>query len=179
MEGEMPQMNKKILVTYASRAGSTASIATAIGKTLVEKGLTVDVRPIKEVNDLSPYRAVVAGSAIQGGKWLPEAMQFIHAHRAELQHKPFAAFLVCITLGLSNSDKYRQGIATWLDPVRILIRPVSEGLFAGTLDFNKVPITLNTLLLRIAVAFGALPRGDHRDWNAVQAWANSLPAQLL
>jgi len=31
-------MNNKILVTYASRAGSTAGVAEAIGKTLSEDG---------------------------------------------------------------------------------------------------------------------------------------------
>ena len=36
-----------------------------------------------EVTDLSPYRAVVAGSAIHGGKWLPEAMQFMQANRTK------------------------------------------------------------------------------------------------
>ena len=34
-------------------------------KTLTEKGAQVDVLPMKDVKELSPYRAVVAGSAIQ------------------------------------------------------------------------------------------------------------------
>jgi menaquinone-dependent protoporphyrinogen oxidase len=59
-------MNDKILVTYASRAGSTAGVAEAIGKTLVENGAQVDVLPMKNVKDLTPYRVVVAGSAIRG-----------------------------------------------------------------------------------------------------------------
>ena len=70
-------MSRRTLVAYASRAGSTAEVAEAIGRTLAEDGAQVDVRLVKEVADLSPYRAVVAGSAIQGGKWLPEAMQFV------------------------------------------------------------------------------------------------------
>ena len=47
------QMNNKILVTYASRFGSTAGVAEAIGKTLAEHGAQVDVLPMKEVKDLS------------------------------------------------------------------------------------------------------------------------------
>jgi len=67
-------MLNKILVTYASRTGSTAGVTKAIGKTLSENGLTVDVLPVQDVKDLESYRAVVAGSAIQAAKWLPEAM---------------------------------------------------------------------------------------------------------
>ena len=91
-------MPNKILVTYASRMGSTAGIAEAIGKTLTENGAEVEVRPMESVKDLTPYQAVVAGSAIQGQQWLPEAMQFLRQHQAALAQKPFAAFLVCITL---------------------------------------------------------------------------------
>jgi menaquinone-dependent protoporphyrinogen oxidase len=172
-------MNEPILIAYASQAGSTASIAEAIGKTLAESGLQVEVRPMKDVHDLTPYRAVIAGSAIHGSKWLPEAMQFMRTHQAALARKPFAAFLVCITLGMANASQYRPGLAAWLEPVRALVRPVSEGLFAGVMDFDKLPLTFNTLLLRITVALGILPRGDHRDWDAIRAWAESTRPLLL
>jgi menaquinone-dependent protoporphyrinogen oxidase len=171
-------MNDKILVAYASRAGSTAEVAEAIGKTLAASGAQVEVRPMKEVNDLTPYRAVVAGSAIQGGKWLPEAMQFMQKNRAVLAQKTFAAFMVCITLGMASAEKYRPGLAAWMAPVRALVKPVSEGYFAGSLDFRKVPLSFNGLGLRLAVAFGALPKGDHRDWKAIHAWAESLVREL-
>ena len=55
-------MTCKILVTYASRCGTTAGVDEAIGKTLAEGGAQVDVLPMKEVSDLSTYHSVVAGS---------------------------------------------------------------------------------------------------------------------
>jgi menaquinone-dependent protoporphyrinogen oxidase len=171
-------MKHKILVTYASRAGSTAGVAEAIGKTLSEDGTQVDVLPMNEVKDLSPYQAVVAGSAIRGSKWLPEAMDFIQAHRAELVTKRFAEFTVCITLAMSNSEQYRQAVSKWVEPVRAQVKPLSEGLFAGMLDFNKLPFNWDTLMLRLTVALGIFPRGDHRDWNAIRAWAESLKPRL-
>ena len=58
-------MKNKILVTYASRTGWTVGVAEAIGKTLAENGAQVDVFPMHDVKDLSPYDAVVAGSAHQ------------------------------------------------------------------------------------------------------------------
>ena len=166
-------MSNKILVCYASRAGSTGGVAEAIGKTLAENGASVDVRPMKDVQDLAAYRAVVAGSAIRGGKWLSEAMQFMRTHQATLAQKPFAAFLVCITLAMPNADKYRDGVATWLEPVRALVKPESEGLFAGALDLSHVSF-FDGLGMRAAVAFGIFPKGDHRDWNVIRAWAADL-----
>jgi menaquinone-dependent protoporphyrinogen oxidase len=172
-------MTDKILVTYASQAGSTMSVADAIGKTLADHGFAVDVLPMRAVKDLTPYRAVVAGSAVHGGKWLPEALRFLQTNQTELARKPFAAFLVCITLGMKNSEKWHDGVSGWMAPVRALVMPRSEGLFAGSLDFSRLPITLDTLGLRAAVAFGALPKGDHRDWPAIESWAAGLPAALF
>ena len=172
-------MNKKILVTYASRAGSTAGIAEAIGKTLAESGSQVDVIPMNEVQDLSPYQAVVAGSAIRGSKWLPEAMEFIKTHRTELAQKPFAEFTVCITLAMKNSEQYRKAVSEWVAPVRAQVKPLGEGLFAGMLDFSKLPFNWDTLLLRLTVALGIFPRGDHRDWNAIREWVDSIRPLLL
>jgi len=172
-------MSTKILVTYASRAGSTAEIAQAIGKTLGENGTQVDVIPMQEVQDLTPYSAVVAGSAIRGSKWLPEAAQFIRTHRAELAQKRFAEFTVCITLAMSNGEQYRSAVAKWVAPVRALVRPMSEGFFPGRIDLSKLPLGLDTLGVRLAVMLGIFPRDDRRDWNAVRAWAESIRPLLL
>lgn len=170
-------MAKKILVTYASRMGSTADVAQAIGKTLEETGVQVEVRPMTEVKDLTPYDAVVAGSAIQAKQWLPEALEFVERHRQSLAQKPFAAFMVCMTLAIQNG-KYRQAVSEWLKPVRQLVKPVSEGFFAGALDISKVPSFKDRLSFRISVALGVWSEGDHRDWAAIRRWSNSLATKL-
>jgi menaquinone-dependent protoporphyrinogen oxidase len=171
-------MPNKILVVYASRTGSTAGVAEEIGKVLAEGDTHVDVRPMEEVQDLTPYHAVVAGSAIQNKQWLPEAMQFIRTHRAALSQRPFAVFLVCITLAMKNADQYRNSVSDFLQPVRTLVKPVSEGLFPGVLDISKVPSFGDRLKFRLSVVFGVWSEGDHRDWEAVRTWAKSLQPLL-
>lgn len=171
-------MNDKILVTYASRNGSTVGVAGAIGKILAESGAQVDGLTMREVSDLAPYRAVVASSAIQAAQWLPEAVQFIQAHQAELACRPFAAFLVCMTLAMKKGD-YREQVAAWLNPVCALVKPVSKGLFAGVLDMHKLHSLGDRLKFRVSVAMGVWSEGDHRDWNAIRAWAESLRPLLL
>ncbi|MCC7447745.1 MAG: flavodoxin domain-containing protein [Anaerolineae bacterium] len=170
-------MSHTVLVTYASRNGSTAGVAEAIGKTLAESGAQVEVRPMSEVKDLTPYQAVVVGSAIQNRMWLPEAMQFVRTHQAALNQKPVAAFLVCMTMAMKN-EQFRQGVADWLAPVRTLIKPVREGYFAGVLDISKVPAFSDRLKFRLSVLLGVWTEGDHRDWNAIRAWASDLKPVL-
>lgn len=54
----------KVLVAYASKRGSTAEIAEAVAKALAEAGLDVDCIKSDDVSDVSPYDAVVLGSAV-------------------------------------------------------------------------------------------------------------------
>jgi menaquinone-dependent protoporphyrinogen oxidase len=170
-------MPNKILVTYASRTGSTAGVAEAIGKTLAEHGAEVDVRAMQDVSDPRPYKAVIAGSAIQDRQWLPEAMDFVRANRAALNGVPTAVFLVCMTLAMRRGN-YRDQVSAWLDPVRVLVKPVSVGLFPGALDIGKIPSRSDRLKFRLSVLFGVWSEGDHRDWDAIRVWAESLPLLL-
>jgi menaquinone-dependent protoporphyrinogen oxidase len=169
---------EKILITYATRTGSTAGVAKNIGETLSLMGETVEVMPMEDVKELSDYKAVVAGSAIQAGKWLPEALDFVKANRAELAAKPFAAFLVCMTLAMKKGEEYRPTVSGWLDPVRDLVTPVTVGLFTGGLDVKKLPSFRDRLKFKISVMAGVWKEGDHRDWNKIRVWAEDLKPLL-
>jgi menaquinone-dependent protoporphyrinogen oxidase len=172
-------MSDKILVTYATQTGSTAGVAEEIGKTLAGLGSEVDVCPMQEVENLASYGAVVAGSAIQNRQWLPEAVQFIQTHQADLNQKPFAMFAVCMTLAMREGEKYRPDVSDWLAPVHRMVQPVSEGIFAGVLDISEVPSFRDRLKFRLSVIFGVWSEGDHRDWEAICTWADGLHAQLI
>lgn len=171
-------MTDRILVTYASRTGSTIGVAQAIAAALIEKGYLVDVIPMPEVKEISPYRAVIAGSAIQSNAWLPEAMRFLQTHRAALNQRPFAAFLVCLTLVMGNG-RYRDHAATFMQPVRELVKTRSEGLFAGALNIAIIPSLADRIKFRLSVLFGVWKEGDHRDWDAIRKWAAALPQSLF
>ena len=172
-------MGQKLLVTYASRTGSTAEVAEVVGNIIVDKGAEVDMLPMQNVEKLDPYMAVVAGSAVQNRQWLPEAMDFLNCHKTALIQKPFAMFSLCMTLAMRDGEKYRPQVAEWLKPVRSIIPPISEALFAGILDISKIPNFGDRLKFRLSVAFGVWSEGDHRDWEAINAWASDLYPQLL
>jgi menaquinone-dependent protoporphyrinogen oxidase len=172
-------MSKKILVTYASRSGSTAEVAEAIANTLIQNGAEVEIRPMQDVENISAYAGVVIGSPIRKSQWLPEAMKFVHDHQLELARKRVAMFTLSITLAMSNGEQYRQAVRGWTAPMRAQVKPFSEGLFAGKLDFTKLPLTFDTLKMRLVVALGIFPKDDRRDWKAIRAWAESLQPMLL
>jgi len=164
----------KLLVTYASRTGSTAETAWEIARVLAENGTLVDVTPMDFVADVASYAAVIAGSPIQGRQWLPEALRFVSRHRSELQTIPFATFTLCLTLAMKDGEQYRPLVREWLAPVRSLVRPVSEGLFAGMLDISRIPSAGDRLKFRLSVLFGVWKQGDHRDREAMRRWAREL-----
>jgi menaquinone-dependent protoporphyrinogen oxidase len=166
-------MSARILVAYASRAGSTAEAAEVIGQVLRDRGLDVDVHPVKEVRDISGYNAVVLGSAVWVGKPLPEALQFAVAQRDTLAHLPVAYFVLCDTLREDTTEN-RQRARGYLDPLVGIKEPVGIGLFAGARDFSKVHPILRWLLTSVM----RLAEGDWRDWDQIRAWATELPARL-
>lgn len=161
-------MNEKVLVTYATRTGTTQEVAVAIGEELETKGAKVDVKNAKEVEDLTAYRAVILGSAIRAGNLMPEAIEFVKANQEKLSQIPVAYFVVCATLR-EDTEENRQAVAAYLDPLREIIEPVEEGLFAGAIDRSKLSFPMRLVLKAMKAE-----EGDWRDWEAIRAWAAEL-----
>lgn len=161
-------MNEKVLVTYATRTGTTQEVAVAIEEELETKGANVDVKNAKEVEDLTAYRAVILGSAIRAGNLMPEAIEFVKANQEKLSQIPVAYFVVCATLR-EDTEENRQAVAAYLGPLREMIEPVEEGLFAGAIDLSKLSFPMRLVLKAMKAE-----EGDWRDWDAIRAWAAQL-----
>jgi menaquinone-dependent protoporphyrinogen oxidase len=162
----------KILVAYASKAGSTGEVAEAIGQVLNAKGMAADVLQVKHVTDLSGYQAFVIGSAIRMGRWLPEAVQFVEKNRVVLGRVPTAYFLVSGFLR-EDTPEMRSQVLAFVDPVRKILEPKSIGLFAGKMDYSKISWLDRT----IAQAVRSV-EGDWRNWDAIRGWAGELATRL-
>jgi menaquinone-dependent protoporphyrinogen oxidase len=163
-------MNRRILVGYATRNGSTVGVAQAIGETLGTRGFAVDVKPLKDSPSLAGYDAVVLGSAINGARWLPEAVGFVRANEDALGAVPLAVFCVH-AMNCGKDERETRKRRAYLDQVRALVRPAHEEYFAG-----RGPTAQDTSALRLWLyrAFGGDIEGDGRDWTAIRAWARQL-----
>lgn len=165
-----------VLVAFGSRFGSTADVAEAIGMCLEQVSAFADVSPVNEVHSLDRYDAVILGSAIRDGAWLPEVVQFLDTHREALNRIPVAYFCVCMTLRDDTPDT-RRIVASYHDPLLRdypYIIPVSIGMFAGALEYEHLPP-----LARVMAKAIDFPEGDFRNWSAVCDWTVSVIPQLI
>ena len=162
-------MKSRLLVTYATAAGSTVGVAEAIGKTIATSGYAVDVKPIKNNPSLKGYQAVILGSAVHGKRWLPEATEFVENHQEELKKLQVAAFCVHI-MNLGTDEKSKKNRLTYLDPIRSLLPIVDEGYFAG----RGVDPDTSTRFERFMAGLMQIPPGDKRDWEKIGAWADNV-----
>ena len=165
-------MTDTILVAYATRYGSTAEVAEAIGDELRKTGVEVDVQPIDDILDLSRYRAVIIGSPIYMGKWLPEAQVFVERHQQHLRGKPVAYFAVGLTIMGGTPDAIRKAEAS-MGQVRMLVNPVDIGIFPGRLESSRLSVADRAITKLIRAK-----TGDFRDWEAVRAWAQALRPKI-
>lgn len=84
--------DKRVLVAFASQAGSTAGIATTIAGVLSRSGLVADCRVASEVTDLSPYAAVVLGSGVFVPRRRSDGGGFLARHARALEGRPLWLF---------------------------------------------------------------------------------------
>jgi menaquinone-dependent protoporphyrinogen oxidase len=163
----------RVLVTYATRCGSTADVAAKLGEVLSREGVIVDLRPVNKVGSLALdlYDAVIVGSMIRGGTWSAEAVDFLDAHREALSRVPLAYFTVCATLR-DDTPENRCIVSDYHIPLHEQfpeLRPLSIGMFAGKVDYASF-----TWLVGLMAKSARLPNGDWRDWNEIERWTRHL-----
>jgi menaquinone-dependent protoporphyrinogen oxidase len=165
-------MTQQMLVTYASKSGTTAEVAAAIADTLRTQGVAVDLKPVKDVRDLNGYSSVVIGSGIRVGQWIGPARQFVERHQDALRSVPTAFFTVCMTLK-DDTPETRAEVHEYTASQRELVPPMAEAFFAGRVQRDTLGF-----IEKMAMSAMKLEDADYRDWDAIRAWAAGLPAQL-
>jgi len=167
-------MDNQVLVAYATKYGATAEIAEKMGQVLRQAGLRTDVLPTDRVSDLTPYNAVVLGSAVYIGRWRKEAVKFLKANETVLAEKLVWLFSSGPT-GKGDPVELTQG---WrfpgkLQPIADRIRPRDIAVFHGAVDVGKLNFIEKWMLKNVKA-----PSGDFRDWDAITSWATAIADEL-
>jgi menaquinone-dependent protoporphyrinogen oxidase len=168
-------MNRNILVTYASKYGATKGIAEKIGEVIRQAGLQVDVLPVKGVNDLTSYRAVILGCAVYIGKWLKEAGEFLKVNEKSLAKRPLWLF----SSGPTGDGDAVTLLGGWQlpsdqQPIIDRIQPHNIAVFHGYINPDKVNFIEKWSIQNVVKK----PFGDFRDWDAITSWATSIADTL-
>ena len=194
---------KRVLVAYATNAGSTAKVAQVIGEELGRDGAQVQVCRLEEVTGVESYDAVVVGAPMIMG-WHGAAIKFIKKYQPALRQKPVAFFLTAMNL-TQTSEKSVGTLPIYVDPALAkppknakrlsfkeryatvthylrpmleaapLVKPVSVGLFGGKLELYRLPLLQ---MLFVLLVIQAQP-GDFRNWPVIREWATNLRPGLL
>ena len=188
----------RILVTYATMAGSTAEVAQAVGEEIRKSGAQVDVRPLEEVKDLQGYEAVVVGAPMIMG-WHRGAQRFLKKHREAFQKVPLAVFVLAMRLtkteemsagevpvtvdeklprppekpGSLNFKERYASLPNYLKPILQAVRPakpVSIGVFGGRMEYGR----LKWWAVLFAMLVVQAPAGEKRNWTAIREWAREV-----
>lgn len=164
----------RVLVAYATAAGSTASIAERIADVLRGTGAEVTCRPVGPDLDPAGFDAVVIGSAVHDMAWLHPALDFLR--RVPPGGTPVWVFSV-------GGGDPRRRIARRLAGMEVarVARAFPDGLDVRDhrMFFGVVVVTAGVplwgrIFWRI---IGGRP-GDHRDWAAIEAWAGQIAGVL-
>lgn len=159
----------RVLVTAASKHGTTSEIATAIAEGLRPAGLTVEVHPPEAITSLDTYDAVVLGSGVYAGRWLEPARSFVDRHEAALRARPTWLF----SSGPIGDPPKPEGDPAEIPPLVERLAPRGHRMFAGRLERANLGFMERTITRALKA-----PDGDFRDWAAIRAWAESIARDL-
>lgn len=160
----------KILVTVASRHGATDEIGERIAQRLRGHGHDVVNMPPQDVAELAPYDAVILGSAVYMGHWIPAAADFAERHRIASWNRPVWLF----SSGPLGDPPAPVGDPPEVAPLAERVNAREHRTFAGELEDGVLG-----LKERVIVRLVKAPYGDFRDWNAIDAWADVIAEALV
>jgi menaquinone-dependent protoporphyrinogen oxidase len=172
----------RILVAYASRHGATQGIAECIAETLTDSGHVVETRPVKEVDDPAGYDAFVIGSAVYMFHWLKDMTTFLRRNGSLLAERPGWLFssgpLGTDLTDAKGRDVLEVSVAKEAAEFVAAIHPRGNAMFFGAYSRGKPVGLAERFVAKMPAARDAMPTGDFRDWQAIEAWAAGIARAL-
>jgi menaquinone-dependent protoporphyrinogen oxidase len=159
----------KVLVSAASRHGSTVEVAATIGAALRAAGLEVFVLAPDEVRSLDGFDAAVIGSGIYMGRWLEPAKDLVTRHRVALARIPVWLFS---SGPVGDPPKPAEDP---LDATQLveLVKARGHRNFPGLIDKHRLGFGERAIMAAVRA-----PEGDFRPWDEIDAWTREIATAL-
>lgn len=159
----------KILVTAASKHGSTHEIAEQIAETLKEQGADVARRLPEEILSIDEFDAVVLGSAVYAGHWMTPARELVARLGQSFASRPVWLF---------SSGPVGEPPKPEEDPVDVaelveVTKARKHRVFAGKLEKKQLGFGERAIVLALRA-----PEGDFRSWEDIKGWAIEIFEEL-
>jgi menaquinone-dependent protoporphyrinogen oxidase len=167
----------RVLVAYASKYGATQGIAERIGEVLRARGHDVDVVRCKDLVDATGFDATgfdayVIGSAAYMFRWRKDARRFVRRNVDVLATRPVWLFssgpVGTDRVDAKGNDVLAGAIPKEFAEFETAISPRGTQVFFGAFQLEKLRGV--DRMAKWAPA-AAMPVGDFRDWDAIEAWA--------
>ncbi|WP_017570203.1 flavodoxin domain-containing protein [Nocardiopsis halotolerans] len=162
-----------VLVGYASEHGSTREIAERIADRLRGRGHTADVRPLPGAPEADGYEAVILGSAVHGGSWIPGAYDYVRANAESLGRMPVWLFSVGLARVLGGWFGKHVQVPKEIAELRGAVGFREHRLLAGALRPGHLPLFGRAVYRLMGGRYG-----DFRDWDEIDGWADAIAADL-
>ena len=173
-------MLPEILIAYVTRSGSTAEVAGALGASLREAGVVVEVKPLTDVVSIPEGTSVILGAALYMGGFPKVFHGFLTRHRNVLAALRPWVFVLGPT---ENKAEHFEGARKQSDKELAKypwLQPAEVRIFGGKFDPQtlKLPFPMSLIMRLPANPMRKLPPSDIRDWDAIRAWAKSIADSL-
>jgi len=159
----------KVLVTAASRHGSTAEIATVIAGILEASDIDAEVLQPEAVASVVGYDAVILGSAVYAGQWLEPARAFAARHADDLATRPVFLF----SSGPLGYPPRRPAEPADAVAVDLITGAMDVQVFPGRLVGRELDLPERLFATRTHA-----PYGDFRLWDDIIDWTREIVRHL-
>ncbi len=165
----------RVLVVVASRHGATAEIADLLvhdlmaGPEASRAELTAHAVDAGSAPPPDRYDAVLLGSAVYAGRWLPPARDYAVQHAATLRRRPVWLF----SSGPIGDPPFPDDEPHDVAAIGRSLRSRGHVSFPGRLDPARLGFGERAMVRAMRA-----PVGDFRDPAAVRAWAERVAGAL-
>lgn len=185
--------NKRVLIVYGTRYGSTEEISQEIAKTLKEKGLeseifNLGIEKSKNWPQLDDFDGFIIGTSLKINSWKKQVKAFLEINKDIFKGKKFGVF-TCGAYAIAEPEEACEDIANRLTKNYKLNADIHQA-FGGILDFSEdsnVGRTGKTILKTVALGLEK-EKGltidkdgcnDFRDWDKIRSFAENFADTLI